>query len=200
MLTPVQTIASAVGRPVCRRGPRRPEEKGRQPAQVVRVSERARRDGVLVPSPREHIAVVRQVGIERRGSHWVDRQGSGAGVVRIRPHQLLQPALKFCLTLRRQTGIPVWTTAPAIEDEHRLTMEPIRRPVRRHVASMAPNGSHLHAPYRLPDILATIDFICANDLSAICRDDARRHWWRLLIDAEAGPPEHSEREHDHRAE
>jgi hypothetical protein len=37
-------------------------------------------------------------------------------------------------------------------------------------------------------------------LLAICRDDAHRHWRRLLIDAQACPAEHGKGEDDHRAE
>ena len=65
---------------------------------------------------------------------------------------------------------------------------------------MAPDGPDLHAADRLPDILATVDLIWPNDLSAVCRDDAGRHGRRLLIDAEAGPAEHGKREHDDRGE
>ena len=62
---PVARVGGRVVRTVGRGRPGRPEEEGGELPQVVRIGERARRDGVLIASLREDVAVVRQVRVER---------------------------------------------------------------------------------------------------------------------------------------
>mgnify|MGYP001612667757 CR=1 FL=1 len=64
-------------------------------------------------------------------------------------------------------------------------MEPVGRPVRRHVCSVAPDAPDLVAAEGLPDILAGPDILRGHDHAAVRGQHAPGNRGRLTIDLDA---------------
>src|SRR5262249_33235559 len=76
---------------------------------------------------------------------------------------------------------------PVVEDQLAFAMEPVGRPVRRHVAAVPPDRAHFHAPQGLPDRLPATDASLGDDHLAVARDDSRGNGRHVLVDAAAYP-------------
>src|SRR5262249_33631466 len=116
--------------------------------------------------------------------------------------QLDEPRAQGALPFGIETIVrgPVLRRGPRIQRVLALAMEPVRRPVRRHVAAVTPHRPDLHPTHRLPDVLASHDLPGPDDLAAVSRDDPLGNRRHLLVDACADPAEDREPEHDDDAE
>src|SRR5262245_31337098 len=91
---------------------------------------------------------------------------------------------------------------PVVEDQLALAMEPVGRPIGRHVAAVPPDRADLHPTQRLPHGLAAADTPLRSDHLAVARHDALWDGRHFLIDAAAYPAQDSEakgqndRQHD----
>src|SRR5215831_5855325 len=83
---------------------------------------------------------------------------------------------------------------PVVEDQLALAMEPVGRPIGRHVAAVSPNRAHLYPPQRLPHGLAAADAPLRSDHLAVARHDALWDGRHFLVDAAAYPAQDREAE------
>ena len=184
-------------------GPCRPPEERRQRAPM-----RGIRHGVVLHRIRfaqrggcgvvaEQALVVRgHVGQRERA---VVRQGDRAagGVVGIGAHDLFQATAQRGLLFFRQLrvgGHAAIGARPQVEQGHRLAMQPVRAPVGRDVAAVAPDRAQLHAADRLPDLAASFDIGAGVDHLAAFAQHLLRHRRRGAEDLGARPQQHPERQ------
>ena len=120
-------------------------------------------------------------------------------VVGIGPHERRQSSAELRLLFVVEffeLGAEV-ASGPTIENEHGFAMQPIGRPIRRHVAAVSPDAADLHAAERLPNVLALRDLPGADHHRAVGRhhlvDDRRS----FVVDSGADPAEHGERDDQH---
>src|SRR5262249_30387360 len=83
---------------------------------------------------------------------------------------------------------------PVIEDQLALAMEPVGRPIGRHIAAVTPYRAHLHSTERLPHGLTALDGSLGSNHLAFAGDDSFWDGRHLLIDAAAQPAQDSEPE------
>src|SRR5690606_27912410 len=116
------------------------------------------------------------------------RDRGGRGVVRVAAHPRLETAAKRRLLLlgeirvARGAGLAL---GPGVEHCGGLAMQPIRAPVRRDVAAVAPDRPELQAAEGLPYLSPALDFARREDHAAVGRDDPLRDGRRLPIDLAA---------------
>src|SRR5690606_6364171 len=106
------------------------------------------------------------------------------------------PAQRFLLLVREQIpgGHPAVGTRPQVQQLHRLAMQPVRAPVGRDVAAVAPDRAQLHAAHRLPDLAALLDVCAGEDDGAVVGDYLFGNRRRSAEDFGAGPEQHRERD------
>jgi hypothetical protein len=122
---------------------------------------------------------------EGRGALGVERHGAVRVVVRVRAHALLEPLAQRRLALAAERVVAGHALAlgPAVEDERALAVEPVGAPVRRDVGAVAPDGPHLLAADRLPDVLPAADVVAGQHDPATGRDHALGDGRRRCLDA-----------------
>ncbi len=207
-MRPVVRIGDGVVRALGPRGPGRPPEEGRQHAPVFRVRHGAVLHRIGFAQFRRRRVVAEQALVMR--GHLADRLRPFVAerdrlrfrIVGIGAHDAAQPPFERRLPLRAKLRIrnAVLGLRPAVEHGQRLAVQPVRAPVRRHIAAMAPDRAELHPTHRLPDLPALLDFGAAIDRRAVRRHHAVGHGRRRFIDARPAPQQHAERNHQQHAE
>src|ERR1035438_5546798 len=101
--------------------------------------------------------VARQI-LEGFGANGIEGDGAGRRVIGIGPHQQLKPRLEGRPLFNAEPRVirGARCLSPAVEDEHAFAMQPVGRPIGRHVRSVAPDGANLLAADRLPDALSAL--------------------------------------------
>lgn len=118
-----------------------------------------------------------------------------ARFVGIGPHRGYQPTVELSLLFSIQFGVvgAKVGVGPVLKNEHGFPMQPIRRPVGRHVAAVSPDGAYFHPSHRLPHVLPRLDLSLINQDDSIRRDDLLWNGRLFGINASANPPQSGER-------
>src|SRR5215471_4641209 len=178
--------------------PGRPEEERGKVSEPLRIADGPAWDRVLSVTLAEHLGEVLVVRLEGARADGIDGQRFRGRVVVVGPQGQAQPLAQRRLRLWPQSLI--WASVlgprPVVEDQLAFAMEPVGRPVRRHVAAVTPDRSHFHAAQGLPDRLPATNAPLGDDHLAVARDDSRGNGRHVLVDAAAYPAQDREAE-DH---
>lgn len=220
MLTPVHITLSPVGRfptsgscgqlcvyvivspgRYCRRRPRRPPEERRQLPRPLRVRHCTPGNRVGRLPLRKQLRVIGCVGLEGPPAHPVNHNRVRRGIVRVRPEHLLQPCPQCALLLLIQLpeSPAVSGPGPFLQDKLQFAPQPVRRPVLRHVAAVAPHRADFHPAHALPDVLPCRDLSRPDHRRPVPCDHAVRDGRLLLVDPRPDPAENRERNRGHGA-
>jgi hypothetical protein len=92
---------------------------------------------------------------------------------------LFQPAAELSLALWAEllVGLAKFGGGPFCKDEAGFTMVPLRGPIWRYIASVAPDRAYLHTALRLPDVLPAADVTVGNHDAAIGVHDTSGEGW-----------------------
>src|SRR5690606_32592450 len=70
-------------------------------------------------------------------------------------------------------------------------VQPVGRPVRRHIAAVTPDRTELHAADRLPYLAAEAEILARENSFPAGGDHRFGHGWRVVTDLLAGPEQRS---------
>ena len=152
-------VAGAVG---CR-APGRPEIECRNLPRLFRRQLSVDREGIGF-AQRQRGGVIAFVEADEMRLHLfdgrcagvTDRDDPGCRIIAVGAHFLLQRRFVHRFILRRSGACNGVRTLQS-EQSRCLTVQPVRAPVGREIAAMAPDRALLHAADRLPDILTGLD-------------------------------------------
>ncbi|ABA47752.1 hypothetical protein BURPS1710b_2803 [Burkholderia pseudomallei 1710b] len=178
-----------------RRRPRGPEEERRERGAVGRARHGARRHRVLVAQRVERRVgaeqrfVVRGDSQRRRRARIRQREAIVRGVVAVRAHFTLQARIEHALLIDGQLLVrrAELLARPRVAQLERFAVQPVRRPVRRDVAAVPPDGAELLAARCEPHLLAALDLLASENDAPIFADDRIRYRRRGEIDISAEP-------------
>ena len=99
-------------------------------------------------------------------------------VVSVGAHHRLEATAQCRLLLDRQLRVGSGAAigaSPQVEDLDGFAMQPVRAPVRRDIAAVAPDRTQLHAAHRLPDLAPGFDVRPGVDHRAVFNEHFFRH-------------------------
>ena len=142
--------------------------------------------------------MARQV-LEGFRANRIEGDGAGRRVIGIGPHQQLKPRLEGrpLFHAERRVIRGARCLSPAVEDEHAFAMQPVGRPIGRHVRSVTPDGANLLAADRLPDALSVLNVPAVEYDRPSSRHDLRRNGGRVREDLDPHSAQHGERDGQH---
>jgi len=204
---PVRPVArvgkSGLAGTIRRSGPRRPEEEPREGVAVLRARERVGGHRVFLAQAVERDRIAEEIVEvhahlgDRRRALRRHRDGVRSGVIRVAAKLVLHDRLDRSLLRERKRRVrnAVHRLGAEAAVRSRFAMQPVRGPVRRDVASMAPHGAELLAAGGEPRALAFLDLRRREDRLSRSRlhvgNRRRGH-----IDLAPDPSERGERKHE----
>ena len=137
--------------------------------------------------------------LESVRSRRIDCNPSARCVIRIATHRFLQTGLQsgFALDSQRLVVRRAFTLRPSVQNEHRLAMQVIGRPVGSDVGSMSPNRSDLLSSNRLPHALSKMDGFSLHHHAAVRRHHLRGRRRPIVNGVISHPAQHAEGGNEH---
>ena len=203
VVRPVAGVGQArFTRTIGHRRPRRPEEERCQRPAVRRTGQGVVGHRVLIAQLFQRRRIAEQVAVVfcdrpyRHGALGGHRDRPARGVVGVAPQLGLECSVDRC-TLGERQGVEralVCLGSQHVAQRDRFAVQPIGRPIGRHVAAMAPDRSQLLSSRGKPRLLAVLDVIACVEGGAVYGDHRLRDGWGGEIDFAAQPAQCGERE------
>src|SRR5208337_1095839 len=176
---PVLCIADVFAGAIRARCPSRPPEESCHLAFFGAIGQCAGRDRVFIPSFAINIGIVRRKLVEGSSTVIVDNDAIGGHIIRIVASDFGESALESRALFGGQGRVvsEAFRPRPAIENDHRLTVEVIGAPIWSNISAVPPDRSDFLTSGRLPDILSVANGFASEQYSPVgCYDLARDGW------------------------
>src|SRR5579872_60286 len=192
LVRPVLRVGDIGARAVRGRSPCRPPEERAHLPQFCRIAHGSGLYGVFIASAAEYVGVVTNQFVESLSENRVDRDPASLRIICVLPNHAPQAGLQGCLLLwsERDVVVGAGLFRPAVEDEYRFAVQPVRRPVRSDVGSVSPDGADFLTADRLPDSLAVLDRVAIKQDFPVACDNLRRNRWRTFQNLDTYTSQH----------
>ena len=130
----------------------------------------------------EHVSIISSELLEGRGLILADNHAIRRRIISIRAHLPDQPRLEHRLLVKIECGKVRCSHAvrPAVQQNFRFAMQPVRAPVRRNIRAVTPHSADLLPANRLPNALSIGNRTAGKQKLSIRRVDIRNR--RSLTD------------------